>query len=306
MEFDFRFKGGDGSIRWTASDFSAEAAKELPYIELVEYEQTFSATLANINYWLQRVQGGFEDAYKGLYLGRPTDNRYILPFFMDSHHNVGQAWQEHSAPLGPLARKGLDFVENVAKVVYPAAGIIYPKAYAGADHYSYDLQFSLLNTIDEQGVLNNKRFLETFIKQNLHVQHNVLTITPPCLYEIYVPGVRWSPVAVISNLTIVNRGTLNRIPAVGGGNYIVPDAWEVRIQMQELINESRKIYEDAIQGREYGSEMTVKVIDQLPAFFVNQFGESLNPDVINTDFDPNNNAGGSGFGDIGGGDFGVV
>lgn len=260
-DIDFRTKGA-GSIRWTASDFDESIAlAEFPYIELIEYEQEFSSLLANINYWEQRISGRTNDAYRGLYLGSPTGNTYILPFFMDTHHQIGQSWQENSAPLGPWVRGIADAVENVAKTFFPTAGIIYPKAYAGANQYAYDINFSLLNTIDEVGLFYNKFFLELFISQNLHVQHNALTITPPCLYEVYIPGVRWSPVAVVSNLTVTNIGTLNRIPNVGGGNYIVPDAWNIQIQIQELINESRDIYLDAIVGRGSGADMSIRVIE---------------------------------------------
>jgi len=141
---------------------------------------------------------------------------------------------------------------------------LYPKSYAGATEYAYEVAFHLINTtggsedITKKNIEKNKQFLEAFIKQNLHVQQNTLTITPPCLYEAYVPGVRWSPVCVVSNLSVTNKGTLNRMPEFG--NYIIPDAWEVRIQFRELINESRDIYGEAIRGAESIDNITVRVL----------------------------------------------
>ena len=36
--------------------------------------------------------------------------------------------------------------------------------------------------------------------------------------------------------------------------YMFPDAWEVTIGVRELINESRRIYTDAIQGASFPKE----------------------------------------------------
>jgi len=274
-EFDFRKKGGEGSFVWTANDFDPFIAhNEFPYIQMIEYEQDFSTLLGNLNFWRRKIDDP-KDAYRGLYLGSPTGNVYYLPFFMESHHQIGQLWQENRAPLGPAMAAVQNAVENVAKAYFPSAGIVYPRSYAGSNEYAYDVRFHLLNTIKEEGMASNKFFLETLIQQNLHVQHNVLTITPPCLYEVYIPGIRWSPVAVVSNLTITNKGVLNRLPEAGYTNYIVPDAWEVHMQIRELINESRDIYLDAIQGAEgigptigplqpgQGRGMRVRVIDSV-------------------------------------------
>lgn len=260
---DFRRK----DIIWTASDYSEDIAMtEFPYIEMIEYEQDFSALKAGIDYWFQRAGEASVDlqstgAYRGLYHGEATKNVYYLPFYMDSHHNISQSWQENTAPLGASVKRLTNAVESVAKAFFPAAGILYPKSYAGANPYALDLTFDLINTISEEGIEKNKRFLELIIQQNLHVRHNVLTITPPCLYEVYVPGVRWSPVSVVSNLVVTNQGTLNRIPKVGGGYYIVPDAWRIQMQLTELIEESRDIYLDAIMGNESGGQMNVRVIE---------------------------------------------
>ena len=258
LHVDFRERS---SIRWTASDFDNAAGGEFPFAQLIEYEQQFSHVLSNINYWERKVTGDYKDAYKGLYLGRETGNEYFLPYFTSEHHNIGQNWQEQQAPFGAAVQELANKVEMVTRTVYPAAGIIYPKTWTGANPQVFNIQFDLLNTIDEAGVKQNREFLETFIKQNLHVQHNVLTISPPCLYEVYIPGIRWSPVAVVSNLTVTNKGTLNRIPEVMGGNYIVPDAWEVNIQMQELLIESRNLYEQAIAGEGSPSTISVRVIE---------------------------------------------
>ena len=255
----FDFRGGNDSIIWTTSDYNnEEMGGELPYIELTEYVQSASQIKQQINYWAQRggelCGGGGVDSYKGLYIGNKTENTYTLPYFTELHHQIGQNWQENQGALGDMIKNIADKAVNVAKAFSPAAGILQPKSYAGTNEYFYDIQFHLINTVSDEGIKKNKTFLETFIKQNLHVQHNPVAITPPCLYTAWVPGVRWSPVCIVSNLSVSNKGTLNVIDG-----YIIPDAWEIRIQFRELINESRAMYNDAIHGPD--SEIKVRVID---------------------------------------------
>jgi len=248
--FDYRKK----DIIWTASDYDVgQANKEFPYIELVEWEPTFSGTLEAITYWLQRAFGEPGEVYKGLYVGKPTKNTYVLPFFMDTHHQIGQNWEENQAPLGQWVKDQGSKAMGGVRTIYPAVGILYPKTYKGMSEYRYDVSFHLINTTggsEEEAIQNikkNRAFLEQFIKMNLHVQHTPLTVTPPCIYEALIPGVRWSPACVVANLSVSNKGTLNRMPGIGGGTYIVPDAWEVQIQFRELLNESRSIYSEAIR-----------------------------------------------------------
>ena len=264
MQVDYRNK----DIIWTASDYDTSIAMtEFPYIELIEYKQSASQIRSQYEYWERRVKNaisGGGNPYSKLYIGDVTTNEYILPFFTETHHQIGQNWQENQAPLGDTIKRLTNAAEAVGKALYPAAGIMYPKSYAGANEYLYDITFYLINTISDEGTRRNKEFLETFIAQNLHVQENSLAITPPSLYTAFVPGVRWSPVCVVSNLSISNKGTLNR----NADGHIVPDAWEVRIQLRELINESRMIYQSGMLSkggntpREGGTgQVTVKVIE---------------------------------------------
>jgi len=257
MNIDYRNK----DIIWTASDYDIEiAGKEFPYIELIEYSQDASQIKQQVNFWTRRLadaaNGIAGNPYAGLYMGDTTGNEYILPFFTETNHQIGQNWQENQAPLGDTAKRMTNAAEAVGKALFPAAGIIYPKSYAGANEYVYDITFYLINTISDVGIKKNKDFLETFIAQNLHVQENSLAITPPCLYTAFIPGIRWSPVCVVSNLSISNKGTLNRNEITG---HIVPDAWEVRIQIRELINESRSIYQAGLAGTNSGN-VAVRVI----------------------------------------------
>ncbi len=254
MTFFTDFTAGD--ICWTTTPYTPDTIKQVPYIEMFGYQQDWSTMIASINAWFTRFknisQGG--NPYENLYMGKEV-HAYKLPYLQEYHHNTSQAWQENNGPVGEYAKQLTDYAETVAKAVLPAAGILYPKSYAGSTPASYTVSFNLINTYAGKGkeikdnVSKNKKFVEQFISDNLHDQNGALSIVPPLIYEIYIPGVRWSPAAVVSGLTVNNKGTMNVnvgniIPGLPE-NYIYPDAWEVTISITELINESRKIWNDA-------------------------------------------------------------
>lgn len=249
----------DTGICWTTTPYTALALGELPCVEMWGYEQTWSAVIENINAWMERFKnasaGG--NPYKGLYVGEPRNN-YKLPYFNEYHHAISQSWGAGSGPVGDYVKQLTDFAETIAKVVLPAAGILTPQSYEGSNAGTYSFSFNLINTYAGAGnelpsnILKNKRFLQQFISDNLHAMNGCLSITPPLIYEVYIPGVRWSPAAVVSSLTVNNKGTMNNNK--GGiieglpSNYIYPDAWEVTVGITELINESKSIYNDAISN----------------------------------------------------------
>lgn len=256
-----KFNFATNDFIWTTTPYDQAALNEMPFIQLNGWEQTWSDAINAINFWMEKTDEANEgNPYAGLYNGT-LKSLYKFPYFNEYHHAISQSWQENQGPAGALAKKITDLVETVGKAVLPAAGILYPKSYAGAQAASYAVNFSLINTCDGNGgqiknnIMKNKAFLEQFIKDNLHDQNGALSIVPPLIYEVLIPGVRWSPAAVIQGLNVTNKGSLNSGASIGlGGAYIYPDAWEISFTVQELINESKKIYNDALgaDGIDYG------------------------------------------------------
>jgi hypothetical protein len=249
-----------GGPRWTASDYSSDAFTKMPYVEMYEYEQIYSQVLQSINNWAEKIRGGFRDAYKGLYLGNETGKVYKLPFYSEFHHDLKQNWAVNQGPIWDKMKDWQTKAENVGKVFLPSAGIQFPKSWEGVTESSYQISFDLINTVNPAtDIKTNIDFLRTLIAQNLHVQHDVLAQTPPCIYEVLIPGVRWSPAAIVSGLNISNKGTITRDSTYG----IVPDAWGITINIQELITESRNIFRDATTAGIAGStkSMTVKIFE---------------------------------------------
>jgi hypothetical protein len=259
--FDVDFTDlGDKGICWTNTPYSKSALEQIPYIEMFGYQQDWSAAITSIQTWLTRfkIYGEGGNPYEALYMGKEA-TKYKLPYLNEFHHNTSQNWQENQGPLGAGVKQLTDLAETVGKAVLPAAGILYPKSYAGAGPTSFSFTFNLINTNASNGsiesnVTKNQKFLHQFVRDNLHDQNGVMSIIPPLIYEVYIPGVRWSPAAVVSGFTVNNKGSLNVnkgqmiIPGIGmKENYIFPDAWEVTISITELINESRRIWDDAIK-----------------------------------------------------------
>lgn len=256
-----------------ASDFKKDsvATAEMPYIELVEYQPTASAFVNQANRVSKAGELLVSDTklvFQNLYQARATGYVYILPYLKDYHHQISNNWQEGQGML-PVVSDLVDLVVKINKIMTPAAGFIYPKVYAGANENIYDVNFSLINTAplgasEDQAISvihQNKAFLEILIRQNLHRQSSTVIMAPPCLYTVYIPGIRYSPAAVVNSILVQNRGTVNN-----WGNYHVPDAWDVTIQIRELVSEYRAIYKDALQGRSTAENMSVQVIsDEEPA-----------------------------------------
>jgi hypothetical protein len=261
---------GDHGICWTTTPYNSETIQQVPYIEMFGYQQDWSAMVAGINTWFTRFKNiGDENAnpYENMYLGTEV-HAYKLPYLQEYHHNISQSWQENTGPVGEATQELTKYVETAARAFLPAAGILYPKSYAGSQAASYTVSFNLINTYAGDGngisdnVKKNKRFIEQFIMDNLHNQNGALSIVPPLIYEVYIPGIRWSPVAVVDGLTVNNKGTMNvnkdGIIISQPENYIYPDAWEVTFSIKELINESRKIWKDAISDYSSAGDGRIK------------------------------------------------
>lgn len=254
--------------RWTASNFNATALSKMPYVHMVEYAVDAGALEAGIRNWASKVAGGGQDAYRGLYAGKPTGGEYRFPYFADYHHVVGQNWQENTGLIGAAAKDIRNLTEQVAKAFLPSAGIVRPKSWEGQQEASYTFGFDLINTVTPTtDIKSNLNFLKQFITQNLYTQQNIMGQIPPCIYEVLIPGIRWSPAAIIGNIYVTNKGILSIIDdqdTTGvAGPMAIPDAWGVQIEVRELFNESSQIYEEVFLGSPTasgkGSKLTVKV-----------------------------------------------
>ena len=98
----------------------------------------------------------------------------------------------------------------------------------------------LFNTLSEEDTKKNLIFKRRLQMSTLHDQRTALLASPPAIFQVRIPGVRYSPAAVIAQLSIINVGQINMIP-VDGVTMAIPDAWGFNIRIAELIPESRQL-----------------------------------------------------------------
>ena len=238
------------------------ALSNVPRIILTEYQQDQSDLIANINYWFQQTKDIVSNTsittaktfvenlanidkmvpasnpYRSLYSAKPTGNTYTLPFYNSYHHGISQSWGENQGAVGDYVDR---FLVPMAKKFMPAAGIESIYAWAGTQAATYNIEFSLLNTVNNS-YIQNKSFIDQLIHSNLQERLNPVASLPPCIYEVNIPGVRISPAAVIANLEIINSGQINNIIGNDGNGENIPDEYLIRMNIIELIRESRLIY----------------------------------------------------------------
>jgi hypothetical protein len=228
---------------WTLAPAGYESRRDVPLLRLTQYELDANALLANLKYWTRPIFNDKSNPYEGLYRAKFTKVVFELPWFEDYHHNITQNWEDfkglESTDIGEKMIKGAAILTNS-----PGVSINTPKIWKGAARSTVPYNITLFNTTGRsESIIKNKQFVNRLIASTLHDQQNPVLAGPPTLYEMEIPGVRFCPACVISNLIITNLGVLIKTP-IG----LVPEAFKISFQLNELISESRQIYDGATAG----------------------------------------------------------
>lgn len=233
---------------WTLTEKANRSS--VPYIEMIEYEQDVSTLYAQLVYWSNNLKisdGSSINPYENLYHALPTGTRFILPYFEQYDHNIGQAWEKTKGIADfAVIDKLLQVAGNVAKALQLAPGttVNQPQVWKGPSNANtYTISFKLFNTNDELDIAKNQVLKRRLQMSTLHDQRSAILSSPPAIFEVNIPGIRYSPAAVISQLTVSNLGQMNNIK---GEN--IPDAYEFNIQILELITESRQILNASVHN----------------------------------------------------------
>jgi hypothetical protein len=236
---------------------------DVPVIILKEYEQDVCTLWAQIAYWIDNLKlnelEASENPYKSLYHAIETKAEYILPYFETYDHNISQDWQKTKGVANySLAETALNIFSAIEKFrkIAPGTSINQPQVWSGSGAATYTVNFTLFNTglASDQKSLNdiirkNLNFKRRLLMATLHDQRTAILSSPPALFEVLIPGIRISPAAVISQLTVSNIGQMNQLTDINNIEEIFPDAWEFNIQITELISESRQILNAVQNGR---------------------------------------------------------
>lgn len=191
--------------------------------------------------------------YQNLYIRKPTNFKYILPYYNDNKKTVTTNFADSQTGLlqGSLFQKASEGVkgmyEQVAKnllAAAPGAYIEQPKFFSPSSGESFQIQFNLINTVDGAKIQDHFDFLFLLAFQNLPYRRDIATVSLPKIYTFIVPGEIYLPYAYISSMTIDfvgNRRMLNLIhpkTVISGDasptKCIVPDVYRVNITITSL------------------------------------------------------------------------
>jgi hypothetical protein len=189
--------------------------------------------------------------YKFLYIRKPTNRWYKMPYYTSSYYDIQNAFQDTASDdqkndtmgnlMGEGAGKVLKDIGNFANIT----ALTEPGSYVQRTQFynfgmagpKFDVTFYLYNTINDDAFVKNNIFLQTLIIQNTPHRHNRLLIDPPCIYECTIPGRGFYPYVYISNINVAYKGTQRVLGGDSGKQQIVPDAYEVKLTLQSLTKE---------------------------------------------------------------------
>ena len=267
---------------WTLSPISSR--KDVPYVELTEYQQTTGQLIAALIYY-GRVLGnvikdGFkttiepddpEEVYKYKYFAEPTGFRYRLPYFNTQKISRGNTFGSEESPftgIGEFGRQLKSFGQSgglagligvsqefigagiaTANTMLPGAvNFENPQSWTGSGMETISVNFDLFNTTNLTDVKKNRRFCHLFSYQNTASRRNFAIVDPPAIYSLFIPDVVQFPACYVSDLKITNLGN-TRILKLGDKDRTVPEAYRISITFTSLLMPTRNIMRSLEKGR---------------------------------------------------------
>lgn len=242
--------------------------QEVPFIILKEYEQDIANIFANALYWTSAIVDIFSKnenmgPYEGLYTAEKTGTIFIFPYYESYNFIINPTWTES---------KGVEELDTVAKIIEfgaiitkarsifnggsPGININKPRVWEGSESLEYSFSFYLFNTINPSiNIPKNLKLINRLKMCALHDQINIMAASPPAIFEVEIPKIRYSPASIISSLEISNEGQLNYYKEYGN----IPDAYLITIRIKELITESRQILNSLLKDNK-------KVVSSIKSF----------------------------------------
>lgn len=232
-----------------------------------DYLPGFSALLAQNN-----LNDEILNPYRFLYITADTGKRYVFPMtskesacFMTSKN----AWGEPKGGVPKGLKAIFDTVNsfqteiagytNLGKNIFSLGGTGESADDNGtvketAKTFTYptkgdaiNIQFTLYNTTRKNAWRDNFRFLYLFSVRNLPFRTEMMSFTPPLLYDIIVPGIKRLPVCALTQMKVDPLGitrTLECDNFISGSGKIpvnVPEAWSIQLTFECLIAPSANL-----------------------------------------------------------------
>jgi hypothetical protein len=115
--------------------------------------------------------------------------------------------------------------------------------YGSAEEGSLTVSFKLANTINSDFMEKNYKLVRKLIEINKPKRFDAISLDPPRIYRVRLPGYRYMPWAYIDNLSISMEGTKRIIPWEGK-DVIVPEAYIISMGFKPLTIEVSNFLEE--------------------------------------------------------------
>lgn len=254
---------------WTAIPKNAPLRNEAPCAHAIAYKLDDNAILTYAQNYISILKPGVSNApnlsplefYDKMYKATAV-GEYIFPFFSDEM----RAFQNNFGDQGPLGSQvgsqagavmeGVSDTLNMGKAFaneYLAQGNLDTQGAAGSyvetpKFYNYtenenavDVQFPLINTLDDNDFELNYDLIATLIRINRPHRKSPILIEPPVVWEITIPGyrfIRWASCSVQVNLQGSRRSKI-----INGKSTIIPEAYTIQLRFTPLITEPNNFEE---------------------------------------------------------------
>jgi hypothetical protein len=295
------------NMAWTISPISSR--KDVPFIELTEYQQTTGQLIASLVYYgrvFTRIGTNGTKAlyepddpsqvYQYKYFAEPTGFTYILPYFNPkklARTNTFGSEESPFAGLLDIGNQALSYgkggvfsifsqiaqaggaAKTIAGAMLPGAiNFENPQSWTGTGIETIEVTFDLFNTGTWKDIENNRRFCHLFSYQNTPSRRNFAIVDPPVIYSLNIPDVVQFPACYVSSLNITNLGN-NRIISVDGGDRVVPEAYRIAINFTSLLMPTRNIMRSLEENKKVQAISDVATAQKAAELYAQNFQEGF-------------------------------
>ena len=222
---------------------------------------------------------GLLQVYDDIFPDNPTNRKYIFPYFTKKYmelntpnwtqiDSIGDALSDITGGMQDVSEKfsalkgftktaetinaavgfGSAVGTTALKFAYPLVGTIdRPRVFATHSERTLTVEFPLYNTIHHDDWIKNLGFLNVFMTQNLFNKRDYITGYPPCYYRVYVPGQYFCFASSVQSIDVENLGNV-RVMKTEDTEVAVPDAYQVKITLQEMVIPSLNQFQALFTG----------------------------------------------------------
>lgn len=234
----------------------------VPFVYLRSYVLNSNAIMQVINGYeaLAKSGGNANEFYEKLYGDVTTsEDEFFIPYFGDSirsfSNEFGDTFQTGIGKLDDSVAAAQELTQNIATVgntlrdIYagsknlmsggndkgaaPGTYVETPMFYQYSKNDSaLEIKFQLLNTLNPGSLTRNINLIKKLTKINRPLRQDIISIEPPRIYKVLLPGQRMIRWAYCSNFNVTMLGARRFINGV-----IHPEAYEITMSLQSLTME---------------------------------------------------------------------